>query len=771
MMDLAGVKFGDYEILPEYLNANEGDLNTILGRKITMYRCDFTIVGVIDTGFDFDNERYTLLQPSYSGYADYNKAHAAQSSLEQNELPYSYHTLAIGFPGVIETLPEPTDRPHREYGADFRDNASHFISMDKDGNEGAFCIEISKVAGNDEIDRFKLIWLDDRQSVLGAKQIVIPLSFCYDSEGISASDLGYTAPTKIVPDVIKDTAADHQGYTMFEWLFDSTYETAYPVKEDGKRDITRDEYRVKICEFYNAYFGVNLPTEYWMYFPGNVLGSEKVNMGIDEYTLRRTSLKFLESNLDKIFTDNLTVGSEFYTWLCDKNEGNNPLEEYSETAIECNTLIYAYEYISESTSQKLFGSNKSMAELYDEELEASKKRAEAFYKESFGIDLPYDSWRGLLDNCYNRYFNGSIKNMTLSEYVKERESLGFVIDNFDAVKEAYLDKNSHFSQWLGIDVAEGDSLTLPEDDYELGRLIANAVTYVINNAESSIPLFGKNFSAVWKGKLAEYAAEGVKSIELPLMYHGYDQRFEDGSTNRVMEKNVEYRVVGYFVSDDQGQSGCVLSEELYNKAISTHSDTEYKNVTGQHESGKYFMVLATLPEGNREVLETLATLHTQEEKPFEFRMENNVTSAIDQWGETILLFNQIFFYVGIGFAVFAALMMLNFISASVTYKKKEIGILRAIGARSSDVFAIFFSEAFIIALINFALSALGVFVASYFINDAVRNELGFPITLLHAGIRQVLLVFAVSLGVAFVGSFFPVRKIARKNPIDAMKDR
>ena len=127
--------------------------------------------------------------------------------------------------------------------------------------------------------------------------------------------------------------------------------------------------------------------------------------------------------------------------------------------------------------------------------------------------------------------------------------------------------------------------------------------------------------------------------------------------------------------------------------------------------------------------------------------------------------------MGIGFAVFAALMMLNFISVSVTYKKKEIGILRALGARSSDVFSIFFSEAFFIALINFTLATVAVFVASYVINNAVRTELGFPITLLHAGVRQIALVFAVSVGVAFIGSFLPVRKIAKKNPIDAMKDR
>ena len=44
-------------------------------------------------------------------------------------------------------------------------------------------------------------------------------------------------------------------------------------------------------------------------------------------------------------------------------------------------------------------------------------------------------------------------------------------------------------------------------------------------------------------------------------------------------------------------------------------------------------------------------------------------------------------------------MLSNFISVSISNKKREIGILRAVGARSLDVFKIFFSESFVIGLI------------------------------------------------------------------------
>ena len=92
------------------------------------------------------------------------------------------------------------------------------------------------------------------------------------------------------------------------------------------------------------------------------------------------------------------------------------------------------------------------------------------------------------------------------------------------------------------------------------------------------------------------------------------------------------------------------------------------------------------------------------------------------------------------------------------------------GARSSDVFKIFFSEAAIIALINFVL-ATAVSSAAIIVLNSVMRGAGIMITLLNFGIRQVLLMLGVSLLVAVLASFLPVYKIAKKKPVDAIKDR
>ena len=57
-------------------------------------------------------------------------------------------------------------------------------------------------------------------------------------------------------------------------------------------------------------------------------------------------------------------------------------------------------------------------------------------------------------------------------------------------------------------------------------------------------------------------------------------------------------------------------------------------------------------------------------------------------------------YASIALFIFAAVLMMNFIIVSISYRKKDIGILRAIGARSTDVLKIFIWEGVMLAVIS-----------------------------------------------------------------------
>ena len=74
-------------------------------------------------------------------------------------------------------------------------------------------------------------------------------------------------------------------------------------------------------------------------------------------------------------------------------------------------------------------------------------------------------------------------------------------------------------------------------------------------------------------------------------------------------------------------------------------------------------------------------------------------------------------------------------------------------------------------MINYVLSVVGTLSVTLFINSMLRNSAGLLITFLNFGIRQVALLLAVSLFVAVISTFIPVKKIASMKPIDAIKNR
>lgn len=148
-------------------------------------------------------------------------------------------------------------------------------------------------------------------------------------------------------------------------------------------------------------------------------------------------------------------------------------------------------------------------------------------------------------------------------------------------------------------------------------------------------------------------------------------------------------------------------------------------------------------------------------------LTSSLISNLEMVDSTIKEFSQIFLYVGLILAVFAALLLSNFISISISYKKQEIGILRAVGARSFDVFKIFFSESFVIAAICVAISIATSVTLCVFINDALLSMI--QASLLVFGVNSLAVLIAVAFVTVVVATFLPVWSAAKKKPVESIR--
>ncbi|MBO4539270.1 MAG: FtsX-like permease family protein, partial [Clostridia bacterium] len=227
-------------------------------------------------------------------------------------------------------------------------------------------------------------------------------------------------------------------------------------------------------------------------------------------------------------------------------------------------------------------------------------------------------------------------------------------------------------------------------------------------------------------------------------YYGSDGRSEDGSV----------KVVAIFAEEENGS--CVV---LSNKAIETINEAK---------SRKYPIIICG--NATKDQWKKIIKLHYDEEdQEVAHALVNGAMVTIGMLNDIIETLSEVFLYVGIGFALFAALMLTNFISTSIVFKRREIGILRAVGARGSDVYGIFAIESVIIALINFVLSTIATGVVTAVIAASFKKEYHISISILNFGIRQVGLIFGVAVAVALIASFLPTFRISRQKPVDAIK--
>ena len=153
------------------------------------------------------------------------------------------------------------------------------------------------------------------------------------------------------------------------------------------------------------------------------------------------------------------------------------------------------------------------------------------------------------------------------------------------------------------------------------------------------------------------------------------------------------------------------------------------------------------------------------------KADNSLYDTINSITELVEVLKDVFFYTAIVLAVFAALLLFNFITVSISSKAHEIGVLRAIGARGKDVFKIFFSESLFIALLAFIIAVISAFIIVMVLNNNLSNELKIPLVLLSFGPLSVALMLGIALAVALVDTFIPVLHISRKKPVDSLRSQ
>ena len=257
-------------------------------------------------------------------------------------------------------------------------------------------------------------------------------------------------------------------------------------------------------------------------------------------------------------------------------------------------------------------------------------------------------------------------------------------------------------------------------------------------------------------------------------------RLYSNETGSAMGAEREKTIVGFYRPNSRDvyfhETPLLFSDATYNEFYKEHVQsssyfweeyTEYEK-----KSGAYISAIFVSYDHSEAATDNIIALYNARNTFAEDEWErvaprSSITDNFYSVDSMVKEMSKIFLYVGLVLAVFAALLLSNFISISISYKKREIGILRAVGARSLDVFKIFFSESLIITAICVLLSTVGSIALCAVLNAEIASMIGA--SLFVFGLLSFAVLVGVALLTALVATFLPVYNAAKKKPVDSIR--
>lgn len=321
----------------------------------------------------------------------------------------------------------------------------------------------------------------------------------------------------------------------------------------------------------------------------------------------------------------------------------------------------------------------------------------------------------------------------------------------------------------------------PEHEHQYGQCPNHPDVYIERDVKRN-PSVQENFR-VFDSYYYEdtYVPAGTKEEKLAALGKIYDfidkysLNVESAITISAINDSGSMKTVSYagmFFSDVREMSDCAYVGNALYDSYKQDNNWSYKTITKYTESPDAFIGMIFVPfDKSAEQIDYLVGIHrNRNDDDSVLIIGNSLMEGLDTVNGMVSMFGTIFMWVGIVLAVFSFLLMFNFISASISSKKKEIGILRAIGSRTLDVFKIFLAEAMIIAIICIVIATIGSFLLCLLLNSIMMDSSPMIVTgLLVFGPVSVLIIIGIALLVSVVATVIPVALYSRKPPVESIR--
>lgn len=330
----------------------------------------------------------------------------------------------------------------------------------------------------------------------------------------------------------------------------------------------------------------------------------------------------------------------------------------------------------------------------------------------------------------------------------------------------------------------------------------NMFFYRLSSDDISLPTEGYYISAAVPQKEIEYydGTNWVKTkalkedeviINLYQLISESTQDYKKGLEKYISNNPNEDRNVlekKFFVNyikkyDIIGKPVNFMVRDNKDKTIKEYKDLKIIGITGLEGQSNYYLSYDLVGEYKINVLQkTGYFIPMTEYKDFKYMLETfpynqSIQAETPYSGEvtllvrTIEILKSIAFWVSLVLFIFTVFLIGNFIMTSIHYRKKEIGVLRALGSRSIDVIKIFLWEGLVMSFVSGTVSAILLIVVTNLLNNMIMAGTNMILTPFILGIRQFVMIYLIVFIVTIISSIIPIIKISKMKPIDAILNK
>jgi len=286
------------------------------------------------------------------------------------------------------------------------------------------------------------------------------------------------------------------------------------------------------------------------------------------------------------------------------------------------------------------------------------------------------------------------------------------------------------------------------------------ITLLGMSADSMSNVFGIDFLGLESGEFMNVGDQNKCIVGNNVAHKYFDTEIGVGNKIKINEK--KFYVNGIYRK--QGAGFSTQTDEYIHLTI-----RDFKEVTGRDDIGG-ILVRASDVDYVESIADEIEFAINENHGETDFANAITMNSILESIQDVLSVISIFLLGIAAIALVVASIGIMNTMLTSVMERTHEIGVMKAIGAKNSDILIIFLTEGILISIFGGVVGTILGIIGGKLFGMASSNigGAGIPIEPVVT-IITIILAIGVALFVGIISSLYPARKASKMSPIEAVR--